>query len=67
VKCEERIDIFCREKIASNKVYSNKVCDKCCLYCTSICPNVCWIISDYYKERDKDYYETLESIKKEMY
>lgn len=33
MKCEERIDIFCREKIASNKVYSNKVCDKCCLGC----------------------------------
>lgn len=53
MKCEEKVFEYCREKIAYNKVFNNKVCDRCCLYCLDVCPNICKTALSYCKERDK--------------
>lgn len=43
MKCEEDISGYCREKIASNKVFNYEICEKCCLGCKKYqaCKDMC--------------------------
>ncbi len=43
MRCEEKVDNFCKEKIAYNRISESELCERCCLGCCYFgkCTQVC--------------------------
>ncbi|HHV37878.1 MAG TPA: hypothetical protein GXX70_00085 [Tepidimicrobium sp.] len=50
-KCEDKINIYCRQAITYKKYAQYRECNKYCLECLEPCGNICKIALDINEER----------------
>ncbi len=46
MRCEEKVDDYCKEKIAYNRISESELCEKCCLGCKEYrdCKAMCKVL-----------------------